>query len=295
MARVERPPYSYFPLDLYDAGKALTDAQRAKFYAGVLSLFFEGKEPEKLPRPVERLLSAFRYRILRTRGNALRAIRREEAPEDSPESDRIPTETELGRDDYRDSPTRESGHLPAPEAEPLKGDGTNYNLHNHESIKKKITNHHHQPNSQTVAAPPEREPKHVADAVSGAIAAISEKRGQAYEPTAASDPPKVTTVMAYARQEGLTHLTAKKNATEFVRRCEESGWKDGDGRPIRSWKKYARGYEKARRWSVAEDMAVYDFDNSPRISMVTGRPIEEGQPPLTWGDGKSVDPPESDA
>lgn len=294
MARVERPPYSKFPLDLYDAGKALTGAQRAKFYAGVLSLFFEGEEPEGLPRPAASLLSAFRDRVLRARGRALRAKGPEEAPEDSPEADKNPSGTELGRGEYVDSPTSESGPLPAPDGEPLEGDGTNYNLPNHESIKKKSINHH-QPNSQTVAAPPEREPKHIAVAMSGAITAISEKREQAYEPTAASDPPKLATVMAYANQEGLTHLMASKNAAEFIRQCEESGWRDGDGRPIRSWKKYARGYEKARRWSPAEDMAAYDFADAPRISMVTGRPVEEGVPPLIWGDGKSDDPPESDA
>ena len=44
-------------------------------------------------------------------------------------------------------------------------------------------------------------------------------------------------VERYAAEKGWT-----VDAEDFLRRCEDAGWTDGEGQPIRNWRMWLKGY-----------------------------------------------------
>lgn len=70
-------------------------------------------------------------------------------------------------------------------------------------------------------------------------------------PSVSYEHPDVDDVRAYARQEGI-----EVDAERFVATMEERCWLDGNGRPIKAWKKFLRGW--------AEKEAEFDVDRRER-------------------------------
>lgn len=67
----EMPGFMKFQREMYNAGKALPTAQQAKFYGACLGFFFEGKEPESLPRRARDLFEGYRPSINRFRASVI--------------------------------------------------------------------------------------------------------------------------------------------------------------------------------------------------------------------------------
>lgn len=255
MAGDSRPRYSQFPLDMWDASAVLSDAQRAKFCFAALSLMFDGTEPGRLPGPARRLLEAYRRQLLRRRG---RALERCEEPtqnlgetsqvlgQDLPGTSQVSTKNLGGFSrplDGKPPTTRGvAGAVPAPTPKADADPVTPISI----SISNPISN----PNAISISngATPARDgaPRRGAGA-------------RRYEgPTAGDNPPSTGQVMAYARVQGLPHLSGRDAAEGFIAANASVGWTMPDGSPIRDWRASARSYEKRHDWG--RDFSEYDTE-----------------------------------